>query len=141
MELLGLVVGFLAGLVVSGLAVMYALFVLLFRKRTDAPLPLAPAPSFAPRLASSLMADAAVAEDEEHVEGAEWLNLLAGRIFAEVSTPAMEEQVWRLLTDKLNSADKPDLIVPSTAPHFKFKFYFDTYFSIRYLFSLIYSRT
>nr|AKN09686.1 Mmm1 [Acanthamoeba castellanii] len=120
MELLSIVIGFLLGLVAAGAGVAYTLFVLLFRRRTDAPLPLAPAPSFAPQLASALLADAAVSEDLELFEKAEWLNLFAGRIFAEVSTPAFQEHTWRLLTEKLNAVDKPNLIGPIVIEDFSF---------------------
>jgi hypothetical protein len=120
MELLSLIVGFLLGLVAAGVGVAYTLFVLLFRRRTDAPLPQAPTPSFAPQLASSLLADAAVSEDIELFEKAEWLNLFAGRIFAEVSTPAFQENTWRLLTEKLNAVDKPSLIVRASLPSSSF---------------------
>jgi hypothetical protein len=111
MELLSLLLGFLIGLVAAGAGVTYILFALLFRRRTDAPLPHAPAPSFAPQLASTLLADAAVSEDIQFFEKAEWLNLLASRIFSELSTPAIQEHAWRLLTEKLNAVDKPNLIV------------------------------
>jgi hypothetical protein len=119
---LDLFIGFLLGLAVSGLTLSYLMFTMLFRRR---PKPLeddpsaAPTPSFTSKSRARRTAALedggllAVGEELQFFEKAEWLNMLAARLFSEVTeAPAIQQHLWQLLDSKLNEVDKPKLIGP-----------------------------